>query len=217
MSYTDPHGDAGIYTGEVDEESRPHGKGTMKYDNGVFYEGNWVNGKKDDDRGQMDLTRERILRGFSSWKGQKKSGNGGHVYGMDWADLRGQTGKYTGKVNADEVPDGFGVMRYDFGLVAEGDWIKGVLNDNGPGMNMPGGMGVGGCSVAPSIHPGMTITGSSDASVVSGLGMMSICGTGSGMMMMGPGYHPYIGHGPQYHAQPTPTPSYVSPYYNTAA
>ena len=43
--------------------------------------------------------------------------------------MRGQAGKYTGNVTDDDVPHGTGVMRYDFGLVAEGEWRKGVLND----------------------------------------------------------------------------------------
>ena len=34
MPYTDQFGDFGFYTGQVDDVSRPHGKGSMKYDNG---------------------------------------------------------------------------------------------------------------------------------------------------------------------------------------
>ena len=40
MPYTDQFGDFGLYTGQVNDESRPDGKGSMKYDNGgkyVFY------------------------------------------------------------------------------------------------------------------------------------------------------------------------------------
>ena len=34
MPFTDQFGDFGLYTGQVNDESRPHGKGSMKYDNG---------------------------------------------------------------------------------------------------------------------------------------------------------------------------------------
>jgi hypothetical protein len=34
MPFTDQFGDFGLYTGQVDSDSRPHGKGSMKYDNG---------------------------------------------------------------------------------------------------------------------------------------------------------------------------------------
>ena len=42
--FTDDNGDVGMYTGETNEYGRPHGKGRMKYKNGVFFEGKWVNG-----------------------------------------------------------------------------------------------------------------------------------------------------------------------------
>ncbi|KAL3759993.1 hypothetical protein ACHAWU_000616 [Discostella pseudostelligera] len=213
MAYTDPFGDAGLYTGEVDEESRPHGKGKMKYDNGIYFEGNWVYGCKNDCMGlknngistmggasttsciqQNSSTRERILSGFTSWKGKKNADSTGNgekgrfVYGMDWVDPAGLGGKYTGRVDDGDVPDGKGVMRYHFGLIAEGDWIKGVLNNGaGAGVNpimagnpaaMPGAM---------SVAPGMSVVGGGGGamSVVSGLGMMSIGGGGGAMMGMG--------------------------------
>lgn len=239
MCFTDPFGDAGMYTGEVDEESCPHGKGKMRYDNGIFYEGNWVHGKKNDSQGASDqmnnATRERILSGFTSWKGQKSQKNlkdgtgdqGTYVYGMEWVDHAGMSGKYTGHVDHKETPDGRGIMRYEFGLIAEGEWIKGVLND-GQGMGAMGaatvaaggGMTVagGGMTVAPGA--GMSVAGGAQT-VVSGMGMMSVCGGGAGMM--GAGF-PRVGHqGMGYMmAQPhfgmnamQPTPS-VAPmsYYN---
>ena len=48
---------------------------------------------------------------------------------MEWVDRTGMVGKYTGHVDVNDDPDGKGIMRYEFGLVAEGDWIEGVLND----------------------------------------------------------------------------------------
>lgn len=119
MSYTDPFGDAGIYTGEIDEDNRPHGKGKMKYDNGIYFEGAWVYGCKNDSMGlksngistmgagrdasttsscvqQSIATRERILSGFTSWKGKGSTDSlgssgvtsGSFAYGMDWVDRK---------------------------------------------------------------------------------------------------------------------------------
>ena len=198
MAYTDPYGDAGMYTGEVDDESRPHGKGKMKYNNGIFYEGNWIHGCKDDVRGQKGNTkeslwnRERILGGFTSWKGKGQkdgSGNKGFVYGMEWVDHAGLNGKYTGPVDVNNVPhtpDGKGVMKYSFGLVAEGEWKNGVLNY---GSGSPGGMNPAQVAAASgmSVAPGMSVAGGS-ASGVSGLGMASIGGTPQ--MMMNPYQQP---------------------------
>ena len=70
-------------------------------------------------------------------------------------------------------------MRYEFGLVAEGGWIKGKLNDGGGG-GMSNGV------MAQSVADGMMV-GEGAASVISGLSMMSIgrTGRGGGMMMGG--------------------------------
>jgi len=252
MAYTDPYGDFGLYTGEIDDESRPHGKGKMKYDNGIFYEGSWIHGQKDDTQGkgnevstmggaggvqQSSVTRERILSGFTSWKGQgqkKKDGNtgkGSFVYGLEWVDLRGQSGKYTGHVTDDDVPDGAGVMRYDFGLVAEGEWIKGVLNDGGTGGMHPTMAPGGGMVIAPgggmSVAPGMSVAGGG-MSVVSGMGMMSVAGGGMAGMgrcfpptasVVGGGYNGMMNQGMNpYHMNPAtpmmPSAAAVTSYYN---
>ncbi len=191
IGYTDPHVDYGVYTGEVDSESRPHGTGKMKYHNGIVYEGNWIHGCKNEiggnafrGRHHADAARERILSGFTSWKGRRKSdgdyggdlaGGETFAYGMDWADRAGRLGSYTGQVNADEEPDGRGVMKYECGLVAEGEWVKGDLKA------YIGGPAAGGAmNVAPS---SMSAVGGA-ALVVSGHGPMSLVGGGR-MMMMG--------------------------------
>ena len=85
------------------------------------------------------------MSGFTSWKRQHSQKNlkedigdqGMYVYGMEWVDRTGMVGKYTCQVDVNDDPDGKGVMRYEFGLVAEGDWIEGVLND-GQGMGARG-------------------------------------------------------------------------------
>ena len=217
MQHTDTFGDSGLYTGAVDSESLPHGTGFMKYDNGIYYEGEWVHGRKDDSKGMASSqTRDRILGGFTSWKSARSRSNsrtrGGKddgckadfVYGMDWVDVMGRPGKYTGEVSSEDEPNGQGVMRYEMGLVAEGDWIKGVLND-GSGITRANAAATvaGGMSVAPggmSIAPGeMSVAGGAGGgamTVVSGLGMMSI--GGSGMMahpaMMGMGQQPHFSY-----------------------
>jgi hypothetical protein len=117
-----------------------------------------------------------------------------NVRGMEWTDLNGDSGRYTGEINSSRLPHGFGVMKYDFGLIAEGDWNNGILKE-GPqdrmisaaASMMSGARSVGGgMSVGPgvmSIGPGMSAgpgaRGFSSASV----GPMSI---GAGMSV-GPG------------------------------
>jgi hypothetical protein len=201
MPYTDPtYGDSGLYTGEVDADKRPNGKGKMKYDNGIFYEGKWSNGMQE---AKNCANRERMLSGFSSWKGQPKTNGekGCMVYGMEWIDLTGMAGKYTGAVDGDNVPNGKGIMKYDFGLIAEGEWIKGVLNGGSQNGQMAGGATVvpgGGMSVVGGGFPGgMSVVGGGGMSVVSGLGMMSISGgapcnnMGGGMYMPNPMMNQY--------------------------
>jgi hypothetical protein len=113
---------------------------------------------------------------------------------MDWVDRAGLAGKYTGRVDEHDVPDGRGVMRYHFGLIAEGDWIKGVLN-NGAGTAGANSFIAGSSgaimSGAMSVAPGMSVVGGGGGamSMVSGLGMMSI-GGGAGARTMGMGSYP---------------------------
>ncbi len=191
MPYTDSMGDSGLYTGEIDQESRrPHGKGKMKYENGIFYEGKWVNGAQD---AQAASQRERILSGFTSWKGKSGKGKGGsdggsttRVYGMEWVDFRGMSGKYTGAINKDEIPHGRGKLCYDFGLIAEGNWVNGVLDDGARTSAIGASMGVGrGMGMSMGAY-GATIGGTDDGTVVSGLGMMSVGGIGgTGLFLPG--------------------------------
>ena len=53
-----------------------------------------------------------------------------NVCRMPWTDLNGDTGRFTGSVNNDQLPHGKGTMKYDFtGLIAEGEWVNGVLKE----------------------------------------------------------------------------------------
>lgn len=164
MPFTDDFGDSGLYSGEVNEDCRPNGQGRMKYENGVFFEGKWNDGVREGSMAQ----RERIMSGFTSWKGAGKKGGGNNVvHGMAWIDRFGKAGQYTGDVNEHSVPHGKGMMKYDFGLIAEGEWVNGILID-GP---QPG-MTVASQTVVPgggTVFPGMA-----NATMISGMGMGGI-------------------------------------------
>jgi hypothetical protein len=45
MKWMDYYGDPGEYTGEVDSDNMPNGKGSMKYDHGLIQEGLWSKGQ----------------------------------------------------------------------------------------------------------------------------------------------------------------------------
>ncbi|KAL3817201.1 hypothetical protein ACHAXA_001756 [Cyclostephanos tholiformis] len=208
MPFTDQFGDFGYYTGQVDDEGRPNGKGVMKYENGVFYEGTWINGCQDKDAASQ---YERIRGGFTSWSGKGKGGTKSgttlpwnsrkndafdgrektNVRGLDWTDLNGYSGRYTGEVDNDQLPHGPGIMRYDYGLIAEGEWVHGVLKE-GPYDRMISAVAMnGGQSVAPGmlINSGMSVgpgaIGYAGGAIsVLGAGGMSVCppvGFGRGM------------------------------------
>jgi len=227
MPFTDQFGDFGFYTGQVDDEGRPDGKGIMKYENGVFYEGTWTNGGQD----KLAASQyERIRGGFTSWggkgKGGTKSGNTlpwnsrktdafdhtvkTNVRGMEWTDLNGDSGRYTGEVDNDELPHGSGIMRYDFGLIAEGDWVHGVLKE-GPLDRMISAAAMNsGQSVAPgmpinsgmSVGPGAVGYAGSAVSVL-GAGGMSVAppvGFGGGMAPSVANPMQYRGMNPSQHA-----------------
>ncbi|KAL3764404.1 hypothetical protein ACHAW5_005046 [Stephanodiscus triporus] len=217
MPFTDHFGDFGYYTGCVNDNGRPDGKGSMKYENGVFYEGTWTDGCQDK---QAASQYERIRGGFTGWsgKGQGATKSGGtlpwntrkndarddraktFVRGMEWMDFNGDSGRYSGGVNKDELPHGTGIMKYDFGLIAQGHWVNGVLKE-GPhdrmisaAASMAAGMSVGGCgrSIGPgmSVGPGAMGYASGTVSVLGGGGMSVAPGmVGSGMsgMSIGPG------------------------------
>merc|ERR1711971_858120 len=78
----------------------------------------------------------------------------------EWMDLNRDSGRYTGEVNKDQLPHGSGIMKYDFGLIAEGDWVNGVLKE-GPQDRMIAAAAAmnGGQSIAPgmAINSGMSV------------------------------------------------------------
>jgi hypothetical protein len=126
----------------------------------------------------------KIRGGFTSWSGKGKNATKSgmvlpwnarkndapdshektNVRGMEWTDFNGSSGRYTGEVNNDRLPHGRGIMKYSYGLIAEGEFNNGVLNE-GPQDRIisaaasmsaggAGGMSVGPMSVGPmSIGP----------------------------------------------------------------
>merc|ERR1719296_207740 len=234
MPFTDQFGDFGFYTGHVTAEGRPDGKGSMKYENGVFYEGMWSEGCQD----KKAAANYALIRGgFTSWGGKGKSGvKSGtvlpwnarkhdvhepgdkiNVRGMEWTDLNGDSGRYTGEVNHDRLPHGRGIMKYSYGLIAEGQWVNGVLKE-GPQDRMIGAAAsvMGGTM---SVGPGMSI-GGGGMSIVGGgmsLGPMSVGPMSIGPMSMGvpmqpppmhPGAFPMATPMPMMHLGPPPPMQY---------
>jgi hypothetical protein len=150
-----------------------------------------------------------------------------NVRGMEWTDLNGDSGRYTGEINSDRMPHGFGVMKYDFGLIAEGEWNNGVLKEGpqdrmisaaasmlsgarsvagsmsiGPGMSVgPGVRGFGGASVGPMSVGPMSV-GPMSVGPMS-VGPMSVGGAG---MSVGPGssFSGHIGGMPMMYPRPLP-------------
>lgn len=46
--FSDPDGDAGMFTGTVNSKGEAHGKGSLRYDHGVVFAGSFVNGAMDE-------------------------------------------------------------------------------------------------------------------------------------------------------------------------
>jgi len=53
------------------------------------------------------------------------------VKSMIFIDFYGDSGRYTGEVNEHKVPHGLGEIIYDHGLVQEGEWTNGILDEDG--------------------------------------------------------------------------------------
>ncbi|KAL7508246.1 hypothetical protein ACHAXN_008858 [Cyclotella atomus] len=81
MKWMDYYGDPGEYTGEVNGENMPNGKGSMKYDHGLIQEGLWGRGQfvegSDTDVQQKsgEKSREKRSSGSSSRRRESSSRN----------------------------------------------------------------------------------------------------------------------------------------------
>lgn len=65
MPFTDRYKRPGKYTGEINEHGQPDGKGTLRYNNGMVFEGIWKEGRAED----MDANMIKAKEGFiGNWK-----------------------------------------------------------------------------------------------------------------------------------------------------
>eukprot|EP00970_Alexandrium_tamarense_P008458 scaffold1618_cov196-Alexandrium_tamarense.AAC.18 len=215
MSYTDDSGEEGLYTGYVNMQYKPHGRGKLVYGNGTKYDGTWCEGSKVHGKTGKSKSGAFSSRGDTSKTsasgnsshGGKESGARGRVpprppqqqmsqqprpqsttppkqqsqrqqsqclappkqqpqspvplaqpkqqlqkqqleiatdmkeyrdlytstlltvKNMKFIDFYGDPGRYTGEVNEKKMPHGMGVQTYDHGLVQEGKWTNGILDE----------------------------------------------------------------------------------------
>mmetsp|Transcript_24265 Transcript_24265/g.44603 ORF Transcript_24265/g.44603 Transcript_24265/m.44603 type:complete len:611 (+) Transcript_24265:145-1977(+) len=137
--------DGSLFTGVWSEGSQVHGKttkskskssssGSSKSTKGKSSSSSGGGGGSSSKKGSKD-DWARIRDGKSS-NGSTAvtvaaSGNGGNnnnnkvVRKMKWMDYYGDPGEYTGEVDASNMPNGKGSMKYDHGLIQEGLWTKG--------------------------------------------------------------------------------------------
>lgn len=100
------------YYGQVDPSNNaPDGKGTMKYDNGDVYEGEWVDGMREG-KGCMKYNNGDMYDG--EWKTDMREGQGEYT----WKDGR----KYIGEYKADQR-DGEGIYRGWRGYSQDYGWV----------------------------------------------------------------------------------------------
>eukprot|EP00804_Cyclotella_cryptica_P030161 CCRYP_009569-RA/>CCRYP_009569-RA protein AED:0.02 eAED:0.02 QI:425/1/1/1/1/1/2/375/1020 len=146
MPFTDPYGHKGWYTGEVASGSGlPHGKGTMHYCDGRMRGGLWSNGLAAAGGGSGGTLNK--MGSKSSGSGSSVSSQHSHhsrkehpppsldresvVVGMEWMDLNGRCGFFTGETDEQRKPHGMGSMRYNDGKVLEGEWHHGEFDRHG--------------------------------------------------------------------------------------
>jgi hypothetical protein len=70
MPYTDRYNREGKYTGEINEYGQPHGHGALRYNNGMVYEGLWVEGQSEGMDHNMGRAKDSR---FGNWKTNTKA------------------------------------------------------------------------------------------------------------------------------------------------
>ena len=80
MPFTTPWGDAGWYSGEVNESGKPNGKGRMSFKNGNMHEGMWANGYSDQYLESSDLMTRGFIQKPGSWEQGPSTNNGVHYH-----------------------------------------------------------------------------------------------------------------------------------------
>ena len=109
----------GAYEGHLDSRGEPHGSGTVTWENGGKYNGDWVDGKANG-RGVMNYGNGDRYEG--SWRDGHRYGRGLHhffdggVYDGEWRNA---------------APDGLGKMTLKNGSHYEGMWKDGKWHGAG--------------------------------------------------------------------------------------
>lgn len=78
-------GDRFSYTGQINSEGQPHGRGEAKYDDGTVYNGGWLNGKWDGDDCDMTIPADGALpeQHFRGTMRNDEYANGRITFGND--------------------------------------------------------------------------------------------------------------------------------------
>lgn len=130
MKYQDENGVEGRYTGDVNDDHQPHGQGKIKYKDGTAFDGVWSEGSQvhgKSYRAKSSRSGSSGKKKKDDWSSGRREGEGGKkvVKRMKWLDYYGDPGEYTGEVDSSGMPDGKGSMKYDHGLIQDGNWKGG--------------------------------------------------------------------------------------------
>lgn len=126
MDYTTPAGAAGSYTGFWDlTNERPQGQGTMEFENGQVYEGEWAEGVRS---GQGRCTWPDGGYYDGEWKDDKYNGQG--INYMSGDENNPEAHVYEGSF-VDGHRSGYGVYTWPNGEKFEGEWKDGKRNGKG--------------------------------------------------------------------------------------
>ena len=68
LLYTTPLGETGWYTGDVDAEGKPHGRGRMRFKTGHSYEGEWNHGYSEEHMENLNRIRSGFGSNKAAWK-----------------------------------------------------------------------------------------------------------------------------------------------------
>jgi hypothetical protein len=122
----------GDYEGEVNNQDLPNGKGKCIFEDGLLYEGSWVNGKREG-KGKMTFPNHDYYEG--EWKNDAPNGKGKHYLGGEHYEGDFVEGnrhgkgtykwiqkqiKYVGEFK-NNSKDGFGKY-YEGDTIYEGGW-----------------------------------------------------------------------------------------------
>ena len=126
---------AGDYDGEINNKNLPHGKGKCIFEDGLVYNGSWVNGKREGAR-KMTFPNKDYYEG--EWKNDAPNGKGEHFIGGEYYEgdfVEGnrhgkgkyiwikENTKYVGEF-VDNLKHGLGIFYDENDSVYEGNWSE---------------------------------------------------------------------------------------------